>query len=284
MLQDNHRVAFLFEDEVLVNATPDARNVLPADNGDETDWGRFMAIFSTRYHDLAPTLGQLAEIGTAEIFSIDKTSKIDAEWRDGLARISITDVGHDVRPARIDELSLGAMQTELETLRSIAENAHFLVWREQTGGTVSWANSAYLDLARNCDTSAPFSRWPPPRLFDTTAIRTETPPNAGRLSLRVPSEPEPRWFEVAHISLGSDTLFTAVAADQTVRAEIALRDFIQTLTKTFAHLKTGLAIFDKQRQLSLFNPALSDLTSLPIEFLTARPTLQKVLDRLRDKR
>ncbi|MGR3661099.1 MAG: PAS-domain containing protein [Paracoccaceae bacterium] len=63
-----------------------------------------------------------------------------------------------------------------------------------------------------------------------------------------------------------------------------MRDFTQTLTKTFAHLKVGLAIFDKQRQLTIFNPALTELTSLPIEFLLQRPTLHAFLDRLREKR
>ncbi len=60
------------------------------------------------------------------------------------------------------------------------------------------------------------------------------------------------------------------------------RNFVQTLTKTFAQLSVGLAIFDADRRLVLFNPALHDLTLLPAEFLIARPTLFSFLDRLRD--
>jgi PAS domain-containing protein len=74
------------------------------------------------------------------------------------------------------------------------------------------------------------------------------------------------------------------ASDTAVKAETALRDFVQTLTKTFAHLPIGLAIFDRQRQLALFNPALVDLTQLGADFLTARPTLFAFLDRLREAR
>ena len=59
---------------------------------------------------------------------------------------------------------------------------------------------------------------------------------------------------------------------------------MQTLTKTFAQLSIGLAIFDKNRQLVLFNPALIDLTELPAEFLSARPNLLAVFDKLRDNR
>ena len=44
-----------------------------------------------------------------------------------------------------------------------------------------------------------------------------------------------------------------------MQAETALRGFMQTLAKTFAHLPTGLAIFDQHRQLALFNPALAPL-------------------------
>jgi PAS domain-containing protein len=68
-----------------------------------------------------------------------------------------------------------------------------------------------------------------------------------------------------------------------VLAEAALRDFMQTLTKTFAHLHVGLAIFDNQRQLQLFNPALLDLTGLPADFLSMRPSLVSVLDAMRDR-
>ena len=65
----------------------------------------------------------------------------------------------------------------------------------------------------------------------------------------------------------------ALPADAAVRAERSLREFVQTLTKTFADLPIGLAIFDQSRKLQLFNPSLIDLTRLPTGFLTARPTL-----------
>jgi len=48
-------------------------------------------------------------------------------------------------------------------------------------------------------------------------------------------------------------------------------------------LSVGLAIFDEDRRLVLFNPALVDLTALPADFLIGRPTLFSVLDRLRDQ-
>jgi PAS domain-containing protein len=54
-----------------------------------------------------------------------------------------------------------------------------------------------------------------------------------------------------------------VDVTEIVRAQQAQKNFVQTLTKTFATLSIGLAIFDRNRQLMLFNPALIDLTALP---------------------
>ncbi|MGB0959404.1 MAG: PAS-domain containing protein [Halocynthiibacter sp.] len=67
-------------------------------------------------------------------------------------------------------------------------------------------------------------------------------------------------------------------------AERAYQDFLQVLTKTFAYLAIGLAIFNNKRELVLFNPALSDMTRLPPEYLTRRPQLIDFFDQLRDNR
>ena len=68
-----------------------------------------------------------------------------------------------------------------------------------------------------------------------------------------------------------------------VDAEIMRGSFIQTLTKTFADLATGLAVFDREQRLVLFNPAMMDLTGLPADFLSARPGLLDFFDRLRER-
>jgi PAS domain-containing protein len=91
------------------------------------------------------------------------------------------------------------------------------------------------------------------------------------------------WFE-AHIHpADGGRMVYAVPIDALVQTEASLRDFTQTLTKTFAHLPIGLAVFDKRRHLALFNPALTDLTGLPVDFLASQPLLFHVLDRMRDR-
>ena len=69
-----------------------------------------------------------------------------------------------------------------------------------------------------------------------------------------------------------------------MRAEQSQREFLQTLTKTLADLPAGLAIFDRERQLQLFNPALLDLTGLAAGFPATRLSLYSVLDQLRELR
>jgi len=58
--------------------------------------------------------------------------------------------------------------------------------------------------------------------------------------------------------------------------------FVQTLTKTFCPAVRSVAIFDTQKILVLFNPALIDLTGLGAQFLSARPEIQTFFDKLRE--
>ena len=51
----------------------------------------------------------------------------------------------------------------------------------------------------------------------------------------------------------------AVDASSALGAERTLARFVRTMTETFAHLNVGLAIFDRNQTLALFNPALVDM-------------------------
>jgi PAS domain-containing protein len=91
------------------------------------------------------------------------------------------------------------------------------------------------------------------------------------------------WFDLVTQAEGAGMLCFATPVDAAVNAENTLRDFMQTLSKTFAQLPIGLAIFDKDRKLQMFNPALVELTTLQPDFLTRRPTMLSVLDAMRDR-
>ncbi len=92
-----------------------------------------------------------------------------------------------------------------------------------------------------------------------------------------------QWFDIAARQHGAGQVFSAVPVDGVIKAETALRDFRTTLGDTFAQLDTGLALFDAAGLLQMFNPALTELTGLPVDFLMRRPNLGSVLDTLRDR-
>ena len=182
-----------------------------------------------------------------------------------------------------------AMQDDHAALRAIAEDAPVLIWCEDPDGRITWANGAYRDMldsaGLNCTDEEAAGELR--ALFPPTAPRAAGAPasSARRASVDHPREPRKWWFDCQSlVRPNGEVLNFALHANPVVRAEEALRNFVQTLTMTFAHLPTGLAVFDRKRQLGLFNPALSELTRLEPEWLSARPTLYAFLDRLRDMR
>ena len=276
-------IAFLFDDEVLVNATPRARNMLCPGDYEMSDWERLTASLLPHFPNLKSEIAKLAEKGYVNLVAEKGDARLNGQWKNGLARISLVDFSNPEQDVKLESSSYEAIQQELETLRSAAATAPVLVWRQTRSGAISWANTSYLNLAKARTPDAQIATWPPRRLFEfSNSVPAPTKITSTRVSTTISGEVDQRWFECFETPLGDDSLFTAVPADKVVRAETALTEFVQTLTKTFAHLKIGLAIFDKQRRLALFNPALVELTSLKPEFLSGRPMLQAVLDQLRE--
>jgi PAS domain-containing protein len=174
-----------------------------------------------------------------------------------------------------------AASAELAALRDATNLLPYPIWVAGADGALEWANATYLSMITATDGG---DTWPPAALFDEALLPEPTPDGA---SARVPlgaAGASRHWFEVHARSSGARTFYAAANVDAAARAERNLRDFTQTLTKTFAHLTIGLAIFDQKRRLILFNPALMDMTGLEPEILAARPTLVGFLDRLRERR
>ncbi len=269
---------FLFDGERLVDATAPARALLAASTVEGTPWAQLVAYLAPQFPDIGARLAALKDSGplTCNGKGADRLDLL-AEWRDGLVRVTLLDAEADGQVVTLDAMSYRATTEELVTLRATMEHAPILAWREDGEGSVIWANRAYLVQATRRGEAL---RWPLPVLFAPERRRTGS---AQRLQLTNPGGEKQGWYDCHCIALDQDRLFFAMPADATVQAESAHRSFMQTLGKTFAHLPVGLAIFDRQRRLQLFNPALTDLTSLGAEFLSARPTLAAFLDQLRDR-
>lgn len=172
---------------------------------------------------------------------------------------------------------------ELETLRGTVNTSPMILWREDSLGTIDWVNAAYLSVVER---TYPTDRknWPPKRLFEGASITAPGHAATPRRSPLILPDGSTHWFDIVSYGHGNATLHYATDSSKTVAAEEALRNFMQTLTQTFASLPIGLAVFDLNRQLQLFNPALLDLTTLEADWLAARPTLSDFVNRLREKR
>ena len=280
-------IAFLFDDEALIDASPQARQFLRAAPSGGSDWSRLMMLMLPRFPEIEERIGRLISDERQEYESVDETTRLVAEWRHGFVRLTLEDLETAPGLSGLDRHGMKAMERELVTLRQVVEHTPSLIWRQGPRGQVTWANRAYFDMVERVKGREDMGTWPPPVLFEPqTLMRRVDGRDDGvtRISLTLPGTERKLWFDCLSHELEDGALFIALDVNKIVHAEDQLREFMQTLTKTFAHLTIGLAIFDRSRHLALFNPALTDLTQLPIDFLAARPTLFGFLDRLREKK
>lgn len=276
---------FLFEGTDLVDASPAAEEIMSTAISGTTDWGRMLSALALRFPDLAERLDEIDDRGTLGVRSDDGTEKLVAATIGNRIRITLWGTSGDKATIRLDRHAFRSKLKELETLRTAVDAVPFPIWRQDADGRVHWANRAYRTAAGNGVASGGSETWPPPPLFSAEALaELASDGTVRRLQAASDSAETVRIYECRAAPLADGCLFSAVAIDATVEAERQLRDFMQTLTKTFSHLHTGLAIFDSQRRLAMFNPALTDLTGLPVDFLASRPTLYNVLDQLRNRR
>ncbi|RME18162.1 MAG: PAS domain-containing protein [Alphaproteobacteria bacterium] len=285
--EDRSATIFVFDDEILVDATPTAREFLETAPAEGSDWARFSRLLAPDFPDLARRVGELAELGEMEFVSRSEDRHIRAQWEDGLAWFTFDAQQAAVATASGEEVVI-AMRQELTSLRDITEHAPFPQWKESPSGEIVWANRAYLDLAALASDRGP-EVWPPAPIFDLPTGKADTESDdevsTERLAISLPDEDTRRWFDIWRATRPDGSrVCTASPVDALVQAETSLREFVTTLTKTFAALPIGLVIFDRARALTMFNPALIDLTGLPASFLVSRPSLASFLDKLRDAR
>lgn len=291
LLPDSEQSAavFLFDGEILIDATPTARQMLDSTPRNGTAWERLAGLLGPDFPGFADRMKELAHLGRIELVSHDGTSVVRADWHENLARITLEAADRPSAGGEIDGHSLLAMNRELETLRASVEHTPYPVWRETREGAIAWCNAAYLDLAENLETPGEVPTWPPAAVFNLDGTDDGEGGRSGaklrRVAVELPGQATRRWFEVTATPLaGGDRFMAAIPADRLVRAEASLEEFVGTLTRTFASLPIGIAIFDRTRVLAVFNPALVDLTVLPAEFLISKPTLSGFFDKLRAAR
>lgn len=276
-------VVFLFDNNKVTDITPSAAQLLAGVVTPQDEWHRLMSWVGPHFPEAVEKINNLGE---HERISLTGESRSGAEkfhllvenLGKRMVRIVLSakeDVGS---PRSTDGASKLVVEEELQLLREAAEKTPALVWREDATGQIVWANTTYLKFVGLMYDGV--IGWPLPRLLSPPKTSADVEVCRDKFAINGKTT----WFDCYEHDIENQKIFYALPADAAVRAERNLRDFVQTLTKTFASLQIGLAIFDRQRNLQLFNPPLIELTHFPVEFLVARPTLADFLDQLRDQR
>lgn len=270
-IQPDEPMSLLFDDGVLHHGTPIALRHLALQPGTHV-WDDLRDTMLANFPQFPDRAGT-GEHGSLTMSAADSSGpdQIDITWRGPLCWVTLT------RGIVQNHKTIVRPDTgELINLRRASASLPNPVWQEDAAGKVFWHNEAYAALFQLAYGRAVE---PDKRLF------CEGDQNAPkRVSLRTAPDEQPDWYELSVISVDSVTVFHATCINAVVAAEKAQRNFVQTLAKTFANLSIGLAIFDRNGQLVLFNPALIDLTGLPAHFLSARPTMLSFFDQLRENR
>ncbi|WP_406647224.1 PAS-domain containing protein [Aliisedimentitalea scapharcae] len=263
---------FLFDETLLIDKSSSAARLL-CSCSDPTSWSGIRKMLLPTFPGLPETPDMLRTSGAMTLGGVGNNHGREAvcEWIDGVTRVHL-------RKAELPENPICG--SELQNLRTAMDAAPYPVWRESEEGRIAWCNQAYENLHHRLKRTGR-------KVSDPLFPELSLPVVAGRksrVSIPVPDSNQKLWFDVSTVPNDGGKLGYAVDINAVVDAEIAQRNFVQTLAKTFAQLSIGLAIFDRNRQLALFNPALIDLTALQADFLSSRPTLFDFFDRLRDSR
>lgn len=272
----------LFDGDQLLDATASGRDLFARiAPGGRSDWQRFQAWVQSTFPEAQARLRGLQQSGIVTLGPQGEDGLcLRAEWRSGLQHITLSHQGRPDTPGTAaDGLTAGLRDAELSRLRQMLQALPLPLWSEGTDGSVLQANPAYLALMHpqadpRSATSLP---WPLPAVFPgdlASGARCSITDASGRQqTCRVYD----LNTEATHRSR------VALPLEDSEKSEATLNAFVRTLALTFAGLPIGLAVFDSQRRLRLFNPALTDMTGLPVEFLIAQPRLFSLLDELRTR-
>lgn len=261
-------IAMLFRDGVLVDADDQLWPLIGGSATTAPTWEDVRAGLRVLVPDLPAALP-----ATSHVVSHGSGPRVTVSVRSDLVRVTLhPEAGADTSwfPARRNEVLVARIQPALD-------HSPNPIWMVDAAGQFQWGNAAFHKLAGSHDGPDAFAGHVA-GLMQDPAIHSSR-----RVALNSDSVRQDRWFEVVTHKTDIGILHFATGVDAVVRAEEAQRNFVQTLSKTFANLTTGLAIFDRNRRLALFNPALIDLSGLSAEFLSARPNLFEFFDKLREQ-
>lgn len=255
---------FLFRAGALVDANSAALRLCSETPAEHFDWEALRKKLSASFPDFPYAQGVAEERDVTVLKSNDPND----------ASIVTLDQWNDVARVTLEQDSAPDMARRAAVLQAMFQ-APNPIWKINSKGVIVWRNKAYKSLGAALGFTPDNQA-----LFDTSTLSPGDPPL--RFKLSRPDGSHTHWFNVTSVHAGPDVMFYATEADAEVSAQDARRSFVQTFSKTFAQLSTGLAIFDHNQQLVLFNPALTKLTGLTVDFLSNRCDLFAFFDQLRE--
>ena len=281
--------AFLFDGDTLVDASPSGAALIADAAPGQSDLESLAIVLHRQFPDLRHQLDTLPAGNRVTLqATTDGNLCLSLSREHDLTRVALGSRNVATAAQQYEDLDKASLREELHQLRRILRDTPQLIWTEDDQGQLTWANAAYLSYADRLMPAGDRAGrvWPGERLFKDIQSPLPADPRTfgGRHALQLPGEKAEHWFDVTAVPQDGSVHYFAIDANATVRAERAQNEFQQTLGKTFAQLSTGLAIFNRKRQLAMFNPALLDMTGLPFAFMSARPSIDVVLDRLREMR
>lgn len=248
-------MVFLFRNGQLRDLSPAAKALLPRR---ATCLDDLLEFLSDAFPELDVT--QVRE-GNLDIAGTNDGWRITSEQMQEILRVTVHGL-QDIAQAKTTR--------DLGLLDQIASGAPQLIWQQSVSGRVLWSNAAYRSTVADL---APKDGALFPALDTHQASKTTRLKAVGS---------EERWFDITTTLHDHRLTCFATEITELVRADENRREYVKTLGRTFGDLSTGLAIFDKERRLKMFNPALLEMSNLPFAFLSTRPRIDTVFDRMRE--
>ena len=172
---------------------------------------------------------------------------------------------------------------ETEALRAFAATIPMPVWARRSNGTLSFANTAYAQVADATGVSDAIAR--NLEILDrddhNTMMHALAKETAFTARLPIVSGGLRRIFDVHALSVKDGSAGIAVDASEATTLTAALERMADAQRRMLDQLSSGVAVFDENRRLTFYNDSYRRLWGLEPAFLDSNPDDSSILDKLR---
>ena len=279
---------FVFSSDKLVFASETAQNIIGTLKPGDSSWSKVSKYLVSLKPEISPSLKDLMEDGTGFYCDIKTDDgrflECEGHARGIFLRLTLREISQQ-RLAHTAVLGSSDQSRESsEELDEILSKAPLIAWRRDKEGKVLWGNEPLHILSGGSDGIQSTQSLTLPAAFkipdDGTAVPAE---RRVAVTHQIGADKIEEWYLLSeHEAANQEVIGFAIDANEIVKVEMALGRFVATLTESFAHLQTGLAIFDHERRLTMFNPAIADLLQLDPGWLALGPGFRKFMSRVRE--